>query len=60
MFLICLQLTLTFVAKQTATLPFVLSCAIYLYYLKHINKAFAITKKGKAIAISVAYVKATN
>jgi hypothetical protein len=59
-FLIRSQLTLTLVAKRTATLPPVLSCAMCLRCLKRINKAFAITKKSKAIAVSTAYVKAAN
>jgi hypothetical protein len=60
MFLMRLQLTPTLVAKQTAALPPVLSCAVCLRCLKRIDKASAITKKGKAIAVSAACVKATN
>jgi hypothetical protein len=59
-FLMRLQLTPTSVAKRTAALPPVLSRAVCLRCLKRINKAFAITKKGKAIAVGAACVKAAN
>jgi hypothetical protein len=59
-FLMRLQLTLTPVAKRTAALLPVLSCAVCLRCSKRIDKASAITKKGKAIAVSAACVKATN
>jgi hypothetical protein len=59
-FLMRSQLTPTPVAKRTAALPPVLSRAVCLRCSKRIDKASAITKKGKAIAVGAACVKAAN
>jgi len=59
-FLMRLQLTPTPVAKRTAALPPVLSCAVCLRCLKRIDKASLITKKGKGISLSAACVKVAN
>jgi hypothetical protein len=59
-FLMCLQLTPTPVAMRTAALPPVPSRAVCLRCLKRIDKASTISKKGKAIAVSAACVKAAN